>query len=133
LAKFLRQQQGVGGCKSADNDPGGSDPSCPIAGSIGCLLLQFIGSLQGPRGGKILTKTTFVQWLNTNGGSAPDSGCAVSGDVGHQALVPYTADYFFFCAGNLAIHSPPGDHSRRTRGGAQAMVRSVCALAGKPT
>jgi hypothetical protein len=33
--------------------PAGSDPSCPNAGSIGCLLLQFtIGSLQGPPGVK---------------------------------------------------------------------------------
>jgi len=34
--------------------------------------------------------------LNTNGGSAPTTGCALSGDVGKQALVPYSADYFFF-------------------------------------
>jgi Protein of unknown function (DUF3455) len=74
----------------------GSDPSCPNAGSIACLLLQVIGSEAGPAGGKLLTKTTFVQRLNTNGGSAPTSGCAVPGDVGQQALVPYSADYFFF-------------------------------------
>jgi hypothetical protein len=76
----------------------GSDPSCPNAGSIACLLLQVIGSEQGPAGGKLLTKTTFIQRLNTNGGSAPATGCAVSGDVGSQALVPYSADYFFFRA-----------------------------------
>lgn len=80
--------------------PAGSDQSCPNAGSIACLLLQSIGNLKGPTGGKILAKTTFVQRLNTNGGSAPDSGCAVPSDVGHQALVPYTADYFFFRAEN---------------------------------
>jgi hypothetical protein len=76
----------------------GSDPSCPNAGSITCLLLQVIGSEQGPDGGKLLTKTTFIQRLNTNGGSAPATGCVVPGDVGKQALVPYTADYFFFRA-----------------------------------
>ena len=76
--------------------PAGSDPSCPNAGSIGCLLLQVIGSQQGPAGGKILTKTTFIQRLNTNGGSAPATGCSVSGDVGKQTLVPYSADYIFF-------------------------------------
>ena len=80
--------------------PAGSDPSCPNAGSIGCLLLQSIGTQKGPTGGKILAKTTFVQRLNTNGGSAPDTGCAVPGDVGHQTLVPYSADYFFFRAEN---------------------------------
>ena len=74
----------------------GSDPSCPNAGSIACLLLQVIGSEQGPAGGKLLTKTTFIQRLNTNGGSAPATGCLVTADVGNQALVPYTADYFFF-------------------------------------
>ncbi|MGB7846318.1 MAG: DUF3455 domain-containing protein [Candidatus Acidiferrum sp.] len=79
--------------------PAGSDPSCPNAGSIGCLLLQSIGTQEGPTGGKILTKTTFIQRLNTRGGSAPSNpatGCLVSGDVGHQILVPYSADYFFF-------------------------------------
>jgi Protein of unknown function (DUF3455) len=76
----------------------GSDPSCPNAGSITCLLLEVVGSEQGPDGGKLLTKTTFIQRLNTNGGSAPATGCLASGDVGKQVLVPYTADYFFFRA-----------------------------------
>jgi hypothetical protein len=78
--------------------PAGSDPSCPNAGSIACLLLQVIGSEQGPAGGRLLTKTSFIQRLNTNGGSAPATGCVAAGDVGKQALVPYTADYFFFRA-----------------------------------
>jgi hypothetical protein len=76
----------------------GSDPSCPNAGSIVCLLLQVIGAAEGPAGGKLLTKTTFIQRLNTNGGSAPATGCLVPGDVGKQVLVPYSADYFFFRA-----------------------------------
>jgi hypothetical protein len=65
------------------------------------LLLQSIGSEEGPTGGKILAKTTFVQRLNTKGGSAPSNpsiGCLTTGDVGHQLLVPYSADYFFFRA-----------------------------------
>jgi hypothetical protein len=78
--------------------PAGSDPSCPNTGSIACLLLQSIGSQQGPTGGKILANTTFVQRLKTKGGSAPDDGCSVSADVGKQTLVPYTADYYFFRA-----------------------------------
>ena len=77
--------------------PAGSDPSsCPNTGSIACLLLQSIGSQQGPTGGKLLSKTTFVQRLNTKGGSAPADGCSTEGDVGKQTLVPYTADYYFF-------------------------------------
>jgi hypothetical protein len=78
--------------------PAGSDPSCPNTGAIACLLLQSIGSEQGPTGGKFLTKTTFVQRLNTKGGSAPADadGCSASTDVGNQTLVSYTADYYFF-------------------------------------
>ena len=78
--------------------PAGSDPSCPNAGSIACLLLQSIGNQQGPTGGKLLAKTTFVQRLNTKGGSAPDDadGCATAANVGNQSLVPYTSDYWFF-------------------------------------
>jgi hypothetical protein len=76
--------------------PAGSDESCPNTGSIACLLLQSAGSEAGPAGGKFLTQTTFIQRLNTNGGSAPNTGCSVLSDVGKQTLVPYTADYYFF-------------------------------------
>jgi len=79
--------------------PAGSDPaSCPNEGAIGCLLLQSIGSEPGPSGGKFMTQTTFIQRLNTRGGSAPADGCATSDDVGKQTLVPYTADYYFYRA-----------------------------------
>ena len=74
----------------------GPDASCPNAGAIACLLLQSIGSQQGPTGGAFLTQTTFIQRLNTKGGSAPADGCSTSSDVGKQTLVPYTADYYFF-------------------------------------
>jgi len=74
----------------------GSDPSCPNTGAIPCLLLQSIGSKTGPSGGKRMSQTTFIQRLNTSGGSAPATGCSASADVGKQALVPYTADYYFY-------------------------------------
>jgi len=79
----------------------GTDASCPNGGAIDCLLLQVIGSDAGPTGGKSLTKTTFIQRLNTKGGSAPANpatGCLTTNDVGHQVLVPYSADCFFFRA-----------------------------------
>lgn len=76
----------------------GSDASCPNAGAIPCLLLQAIGSQKGPAGGGFMTQTTFIQRLNTNGGAAPTTGCSTSTDVGKQALVPYTSDYYFFRA-----------------------------------
>ncbi len=78
----------------------GTEASCPNSGAIDCLLLQVIGSDDGPTGGRLLTKTTFIQRLNTDGGSAPATGCLVTGDVGKQVLVPYSADYFFFRADN---------------------------------
>jgi hypothetical protein len=74
----------------------GSDASCPNTGAIGCLLLQSIGSQPGPDGGKFLVKTTFIQRLNTKGGSAPADGCSTPADIGKQALVPYSADYYFY-------------------------------------
>ncbi|MFN7993518.1 MAG: DUF3455 domain-containing protein [Bryobacteraceae bacterium] len=77
----------------------GSDPSCPNSGAIACLLLQVIGSQNGPSYPfGILTNATYVQRLNTNGGNAPGTGCAASTDVGQQVLVPYTADYYFYTA-----------------------------------
>jgi hypothetical protein len=72
--------------------PAGSDPSCPNAGAIPCLLLESIGNQQGPTGGRLLATTTFIQRLNTNGGSAPNTVCT----TGQTQLVPYTADYYFF-------------------------------------
>lgn len=77
----------------------GSDASCPNTGAIPCLLLQAIGSNKGPTGGKLMTRTTYLQRLNTSGGVAPVEGCSSAGDVGKQKLVPYTADYYFFQAG----------------------------------
>ncbi len=81
----------------------GSDASCPNTGAIPCLLLQTIGSKPGHAstkkrrtGGGGLSETTFIQRLNTSGGSAPATGCSASTDVGKQVLVPYTANYYFF-------------------------------------
>jgi hypothetical protein len=76
----------------------GTEDACPNNGAIACLLLQAIGSDQGPTGGKLLTQTTYIQRLNTAGGSAPANGCVDTNDVGKQVLVPYAADYYFFRA-----------------------------------
>jgi Protein of unknown function (DUF3455) len=70
----------------------GTDDSCPNSGSIPCLLLESVGNKKGPAGGRLLADTTFVQRLNTNGGSAPTSSCT----VGQTQLQHYTADYYFY-------------------------------------
>jgi hypothetical protein len=72
-------------------DPTGS-------GAIAWVLLQRAGSQLGPGGGDTLAKATFIQRLNTVGGSTPPTDCDVLPDVGHRAFVPYTADYLFYKA-----------------------------------
>ncbi|PYY15723.1 MAG: hypothetical protein DMG61_06235 [Acidobacteria bacterium] len=94
MAEFLRQQQSMG--TEEDAVPAGSEDSCPNTGAIACVLLQSIGSENWPIGGRLLSQTSVIQSINTKGGSAPTDGCFVSADVGKQALVPYSADYFFF-------------------------------------
>jgi Protein of unknown function (DUF3455) len=75
----------------------GTDPaSCPNKGAIQCLLLKSLGNKQGTIGGGLLDKVSFVQRLNTKGGSAPTSACT----VGQTQLQGYTADYYFFHADN---------------------------------
>jgi hypothetical protein len=74
-----------------------SDDSAFVApGAVAWLLLKQVGVQDGPTGGDTLTATTFIQRLNTAGGVAPSTGCTSAADVGNQAFVPYTADYFFY-------------------------------------
>ena len=63
-------------------------------GAIPWYLLQVVGAQDGPTGGDELSETTYIQRLNTVGGLAPTTPCT----VGAMALVPYTADYFFYKA-----------------------------------
>jgi len=61
------------------------------AGAIPQLLLSAVVQVPGPTFGKV----SYVQRLNTVGGSAPASGC----DMAHQGAevrVPYTATYTFW-------------------------------------
>ncbi|WP_321475351.1 DUF3455 domain-containing protein [uncultured Paludibaculum sp.] len=75
-----------------------SDPAFVAPGAIPWLRLEAVGTERGPNGGDLLAHTTFVQRLNTAGGIAPVAGCSSVGNVGATALVPYTADYFFYKA-----------------------------------
>jgi hypothetical protein len=73
-----------------------TDEAFVKVGAVAWVRLAVVGSEDGPTGGDKLTATTFVQRLNTDGGSAPATGCASFADIGKQAFVPYTADYFFY-------------------------------------
>ena len=73
-----------------------SDPAFVAPGAIPWLLLDVVGAQDGPTGGHRLTSTAFIQRLNTVGGIAPSTGCALATDVGKRASVPYTADYLFY-------------------------------------
>ena len=65
-------------------------------GAVAWLRLEVAGAQAGPTGGDRLTRTTFIQRLNTVGGLAPSTGCSTPADIGTKAFVPYTADYFFY-------------------------------------
>jgi hypothetical protein len=74
-----------------------SDPDFVAEGAIAWLLVQVVGAQDGPTG-NMLSDTTFIQRVNISGGVAPSTDCALPTDIGHEAFVPYTADYFFYSA-----------------------------------
>jgi Protein of unknown function (DUF3455) len=76
--------------------PPSFDPLFVRPNSVPWLLLETAGTVEGPGGGDTLTRTTFIQRVNTLGGLAPSTGCSATADVGKKAFVPYEADYFFF-------------------------------------
>ena len=64
--------------------------------AIPWLKLVVRGAQYGPEGGGKLTRTTYIQRVNTAGGKAPGTGCAGTADIGKRAFVPYTTDYVFY-------------------------------------
>jgi hypothetical protein len=76
--------------------PVGSSPG--VSGAIPLLLLEVVETDPGPTSGKRLTRTTFIQRLNTSGGIAPSTECPESIDIGTKAFEPYGATYFFYKA-----------------------------------
>lgn len=75
-----------------------TDAAFVAPGAIPWLLLEAVGTAQGPSRGSTLAATTYIQRVNTSGGVAPSTGCAQSSNVGTVALVPYTTDYYFYRA-----------------------------------
>jgi len=84
------------------------DPKFVRPNSVPWLLLEKVGVQEGPTGGDLLTRTTFIQRVNTYGGLAPATGCSQPSDVGKKAFIPYTAEYFFF-----TDEDEDDDHHRR--------------------
>jgi Protein of unknown function (DUF3455) len=85
-----------------------SDPAFVAPDAIPWLLLSVVGAEGDPTGSSTLTKTTFIQRVNTSGGVAPSTGCSESAGVGSTAFVPYTADYFFYS--RTHGHQTPHEH-----------------------
>src|SRR6188472_1710144 len=61
--------------------------------AVAWVRLEVVGARKGPNGGDTLSRSTFVQRVNTKGGVAPPTGCDQLKDAGQKAFVPYTADY----------------------------------------
>jgi hypothetical protein len=52
-----------------------------------------VGTQEGPSGGDLLSPATYIQRVNTEGGTAPAGVCPT---VGARAFVPYETDYVFY-------------------------------------
>ena len=72
-----------------------TDPAYVTPGAIPWLLLRVVGAEPGPTGGTKISGTTYIQRVNTVGGSAPAGGCPA---VGARAFIPYETDYVFYRA-----------------------------------
>jgi len=77
-----------------------TDPNYVAPGAIPWLKLERAGAVEGSIGGGLLSATTFIHRINTEGGIAPATGCSTTAQLGAIALVPYATDYFFYRAGN---------------------------------
>lgn len=68
-----------------------ADASAPVAGNIPWLLLQGTAS---PHAG-VFNGITYVQRINTVGGTAPSDTCSAAA-IGTKKAVRYSADYLFY-------------------------------------
>ena len=65
-------------------------------GAIPWLKLEVRGRSRGPKGGRRLFDTSFIQRVHTSGGIAPETGCDSVENLGAKKLVPYETDYYFY-------------------------------------
>src|SRR5204862_250738 len=70
-----------------------TDPAYVATGAIAWLRLRVVGAQPGPLGGDRMTQTTYIQRVDTVGGSAPAGDCP---SIGARTFVPYGADYVFY-------------------------------------
>jgi hypothetical protein len=70
-----------------------SDPAYVAGDAIPWFLLQATGTQKGPMGGNSMTRTTYIQRVNTSGGITPEGGCT---EAGVMQFVPYRAEYIFY-------------------------------------
>jgi hypothetical protein len=75
---------------------GSSDPAWVEPDAVPWLLLKVVGTQRGPRGGRRLAGTTYIQRIDTAGGPAPQDGCTSEADLAKTVLVPYSAHYVFY-------------------------------------
>lgn len=73
-----------------------AEPDFVAPGAIPWLRIRVGGKQYGPTWGDKLTVATFIQRVNTVGGVAPATGCALAADIGKRQFVPYAADYVFY-------------------------------------
>ena len=62
------------------------DANFVAPGAVAWLTLEKAGDQEGPAGGDQMTEITFIQRLNTVGGSAPTTGCGVATDIGKKGV-----------------------------------------------
>ena len=72
-----------------------TDPAYVADGAIPWLLLRVVGAQTGADGGARISSTTYIQRVNTVGGSAPAGVCPAAGV---RVFVPYETDYVFYKA-----------------------------------
>jgi hypothetical protein len=75
---------------------GSLDPLYVAPNSIEWLLLDVSGSQFGPMGGDRLSRTAFIQRVNTLGGVKPPSSECTVATINTRRLVAYEADYIFY-------------------------------------
>jgi len=74
---------------------GSVDPAFVDPTAIEWLLLEVTGTVEGPSGGDLLTRTSYIQRVNTVGGKEPAAPCT-DAVLNTRQLVAYEADYYFY-------------------------------------